>query len=290
MRAAEWRRRPLGSPREWGHTCLSTPPPPHPQVTSPQNTPGTPKPSAFPEREHICDSAPASFGTPLPSPELRPRPSPSRSVSYYLRLSSRVSSSDEKVPLLMLWGEWLFFPADASRENGVSFFFLLPNNFLKGWNLPPFFLSVDCKTNTCCSSTGLLLGAQEQITAELPLAQGAGAKGNHQRERAAEPCARNARACPVRAQSGGHEPRAQHVFCLPAPQKHLETARRGSTCHGGRRSTPLAHAGQRRCLLSLTKQMAHALFHGRKTCKPDSCLRKLTYVYNVFCESLCFSF
>lgn len=82
-----------------------------------------------------------------------------KSVSYYLRLCSRVSSSEENVPLLILWGEWLFFPADASWDSEVSFFFLLPNNFLKGWNLPPFFLSVDYKINICCSLTRLHLGA-----------------------------------------------------------------------------------------------------------------------------------
>lgn len=76
-------------------------------------------------------------------------------MSAYLRLSSRVSSSEEKVPLLTLSGEGLFFPDDASWGNEASFFFLLPNNFLKGWNLPPFFLSADYKANTSCSLTGL---------------------------------------------------------------------------------------------------------------------------------------
>lgn len=89
-------------------------------------------------------------------------------VSRYLRLSSKVSSSEEKVPLLTLWGEWLFLPASASREIEVSFFFLLPNNFLKGWNLPPFFLSADYRINTRCGLTGLHPGASEQITAEQP--------------------------------------------------------------------------------------------------------------------------
>lgn len=103
-------------------------------------------------------------------------------MSHYLRLSSKVSSSEEKVPLLTLWGEWLFLPASASREIEVSFFFLLPNNFLKGWNLPPFFLSADYRINTHCSWTGLRPGASEQITAELPrpreLGQRAAITGN----------------------------------------------------------------------------------------------------------------
>lgn len=69
-------------------------------------------------------------------------------MSDYLRLSSRVSSSEEKVPLLTAGGERHLRPADASWDTDVPFFFLLPNNFLKGWNLPPFFLSVDYKINT----------------------------------------------------------------------------------------------------------------------------------------------
>lgn len=84
--------------------------------------------------------------------------------------------------MLTLWGEWLFLPASASREIEVSFFFLLPNNFLKGWNLPPFFLSADYRINTRCSLTGLHPGASEQITAGLPqpreLGQRAAIAGN----------------------------------------------------------------------------------------------------------------
>lgn len=61
---------------------------------------------------------------------------------YYLRLSSRASSSEETVPLLTHGGRRLL-PVDTSRAEDESFFLLFPNNFLKGWNLPPFFLSVD---------------------------------------------------------------------------------------------------------------------------------------------------
>lgn len=67
---------------------------------------------------------------------------------YYLRLLSRVSSSEEKVPLLAPWGVCLCLSAGPSPDSRVLFFFLLPNNFLKGWNLPLFFLSANYRTNT----------------------------------------------------------------------------------------------------------------------------------------------
>ena len=92
--------------------------------------------------------------TPHPGTPLKVR---KKSASDYLRLSSRVSSSEEKVPLLTLGGERPLRPADASRAVDVPFFLLLPNNFFKGWNLPPFFLSADYKINTRCSLTGLPL-------------------------------------------------------------------------------------------------------------------------------------
>lgn len=84
----------------------------------------------------------------LPHPGTLPEMYKERARSY-LRLLSRVSSSEEKVPLLALWGARLCLRADSSSpDNRVFFFFFLPNNFLKGWNLPPFFLSVNYEINT----------------------------------------------------------------------------------------------------------------------------------------------
>lgn len=162
------------------------------------------------------------------------------------------------MPLLTLWGEWLFLPASASREIEVSFFFLLPNNFLKGWNLPPFFLSADYRINTCCGLTGLHPGASEQITAELPrpreLGQRAAITGKGRPSLCQEcqglPCPRTVR----RRQAGAQ--------CVSAPgsQEAPGTAPRGSKLQG---VAPLAQATQRWSLLSLTKQVARALLHGR---------------------------
>ncbi|XP_044935857.1 uncharacterized protein LOC123392045 [Mustela putorius furo] len=101
----------------------------------------SPKSPAFPETRHTWDSS---------RPGTLPRPWGGESVHGYLRLSSRVSSSEEKVPLLTLRGQRLLSPADASWGDEGSFFFLRPNHLFKGWNLPPFFLSADDKTNTRC--------------------------------------------------------------------------------------------------------------------------------------------
>lgn len=66
-----------------------------------------PKSSTFPEMQHICDSPP--LGSHYPLGMLPKVWSGGRggggSINYYLRLSSRVSSSEEKVPLLTLQGE-----------------------------------------------------------------------------------------------------------------------------------------------------------------------------------------
>lgn len=56
------------------------------------------------------------------------------------------SSSEEKAPLQMLPKEWLGFSLGSSQSAAGSLFFLLPKSFLKGWNLPAFFLSADDKT------------------------------------------------------------------------------------------------------------------------------------------------
>lgn len=145
--------RPLCSPRKWVQTHWPTP---HGD-SSTQNTPSTA--SLPPSQRWNTSVIPllpplGSHSPPRNSAEEQKK----KSVSYYLRLSSRVSSSEEKVPLLTLRGEWLFL-TEASWDNEVSFFFLLPNSFLNGWNLPPFFLSVDYKTNAHCGLTGLHLWA-----------------------------------------------------------------------------------------------------------------------------------
>lgn len=70
----------------------------------------------------------------------------SRPVRAYLRPPFG-SSSEEKVPLQTLPKEWLGFSLASSQSDAGSLFFLLPKSFLKGWNLPAFFLSADYKTN-----------------------------------------------------------------------------------------------------------------------------------------------
>lgn len=58
------------------------------------------------------------------------------------------SSSEEKAPLQTFPKEWLGFSLASSQSEAGSLFFRLPKSFLKGWNLPAFFLSVDYKANT----------------------------------------------------------------------------------------------------------------------------------------------
>ena len=51
------------------------------------------------------------------------------------------------MPLQTLPKEWLGFSLASSQSDAGSLFFLLPKSFLKGWNLPAFFLSADDKTD-----------------------------------------------------------------------------------------------------------------------------------------------
>lgn len=69
----------------------------------------------------------------------------SRPMCAYLR-PPLGSSSEEKVPLQTLPKEWLGLSLPSSHSDAGSRFFLLPNSFLKGWNLPAFFLSAGYKT------------------------------------------------------------------------------------------------------------------------------------------------
>lgn len=69
----------------------------------------------------------------------------SRPMYTYLR-PPLGSSSEEKVPLQTLPKEWLGLSLPSSHSDAGSRFFLLPNSFLKGWNLPAFFLSAGYKT------------------------------------------------------------------------------------------------------------------------------------------------
>lgn len=149
------------------------------------------------------------------------------SVSDYLSLSSRVSSSEEKVPLL--GGEGHLRPADASWDTDVPFFFLLPNNFLKGWNLPPFFLSVDYKINMLqldkaapLSLERIMTGAVSrgkgrlsEPTATWPSAsmvlgqRGHTVVGGRAPGRAFSP-AGTTKGCPASSWPAGHPPRVLH--------------------------------------------------------------------------------
>lgn len=85
-------------------------------------------------------------------------------VLHYLR-PSFVSSSEDNTPLQTFPKELLGFNLASSRSGVASLFFLLPKNFLKGWNLLAFFLSADNKTNTHQSLSTLHLRAHWWITA-----------------------------------------------------------------------------------------------------------------------------
>ena len=148
-----------------------------------------------------------------------------KSVSDYLRLLSRVSSSEEKAPLLTLWGEQHLRPADASWDTDVPFFFLLPNNFLKGWNLPPFFLSVDYKINTLQLDKAAPLSLERIMT-------GAASRG---KGRPTEPTATWPGASTVLRQRG-HT--AAGAMCPWAGSSAPRAPPRASKLHAGQQGIP----------------------------------------------------
>lgn len=148
-----------------------------------------------------------------------------KSVSDYLRLPSRVSSSEEKVPLLTLGGERHLRPADASWDTDVPFFFLLPNNFLKGWNLPPFFLSVDYKINTLQLDKAAPLSLERIMT-------GAASRG---KGRSSEPTATWPSASTVLGQRGHTAAGATRPW---AGSSAPRAPPRASKLHAGRQGIP----------------------------------------------------
>lgn len=93
------------------------------------------------------------------------------------------SSSEEKAPLQMLPNEWLGFSLGSSLSGAGSLFFLLPKSFLKGWNLPAFFLSADEKTER--------RGAEDGLASARSLGGGRNERG--QRASSARSSARSAR-------------------------------------------------------------------------------------------------
>lgn len=68
----------------------------------------------------------------------------------------------------MLPKEWLGFSLGSSQSEAGSLFFLLPKSFLKGWNLPAFFLSADDKTERRGARRGSRLRGGMRSKSEAP--------------------------------------------------------------------------------------------------------------------------